>query len=667
MKVLLIRNNEISIEFIEEHLARNGTFGEVIVAMPEELALEIAGGINFDLVVCGVEGYLKEVIEDFLFKVKQISKGSYSIAVLRRETLKEMGPIFFNNIDDFITSPVDSDEFALRLMKAISNAKNHHSSDTLVSEFGRVHDVSSPSSKLFDDDLQDVSIREVVDEEEVRESEPEDPCRQDNTDGLTSEEDEGYATFDELSYDELLRRRELMLEMEAETRALDEEPVSSAGSPEPEATLEVTIEPEFLYDELSYDELLRRRELMLEREAETRALDEELVSSAGSPEPEATLEVTIEPEILYDELSYDELLRRRELMLEREAETRALDEELVSSTGSPEPEATLEVTMETEILNDELSYDELLRRRELMLEREAETRALDEEVISNTGYSEPEAMAAEIEGPELLDEELPGQRELMLEDEAEVPMETSMPDSGLISAGEIEINQVIQESKAELPRESKPEVRSVKEEKLQEEIDLLKHLRKDYGAKTSKVEKLGLKKEKKQKKAEAEKEKATSKSGRGIFTLIARVMAFMLVILAGATTYFYAVSNIGDGIPAIAGYKLTAMRTATMEPTLRLGDLVISVDVSIEDIMENDLITFKVGNSQGTIECRRVVRKEISPEGKTMLITQGDGMTSEDEFPVGQDMVVGKVTRYIPFAGFIVNVDTLRFALASVK
>jgi len=615
MKVLLIRNNEISIEFIEEHLARNGTFGEVIVAMPEELALEIAGGINFDLVVCGVEGYLKEVIEDFLFKVKQISKGSYSIAVLRRETLKEMGPIFFNNIDDFITSPVDSDEFALRLMKAISNAKNHHSSDTLVSEFGRVHDVSSPSSKLFDDDLQDVSIREVVDEEEVRESEPEDPCRQDNTDGLTSEEDEGHATFDELSYDELLRRRELMLEREAETRALDEEPVSSAGSPEPEATLEVTIEPEFLYDELSYDELLRRRELMLEREAETRALDEELVSS----------------------------------------------------TGSPEPEATLEVTMETEILNDELSYDELLRRRELMLEREAETRALDEEVISNTGYSEPEAMAAEIEGPELLDEELPGQRELMLEDEAEVPMETSMPDSGLISAGEIEINQVIQETKAELPRESKPEVRSVKEEKLQEEIDLLKHLRKDYGAKTSKVEKLGLKKEKKQKKAEAEKEKATSKSGRGIFTLIARVMAFMLVILAGATTYFYAVSNIGDGIPAIAGYKLTAMRTATMEPTLRLGDLVISVDVSIEDIMENDLITFKVGNSQGTIECRRVVRKEISPEGKTMLITQGDGMTSEDEFPVGQDMVVGKVTRYIPFAGFIVNVDTLRFALASVK
>ena len=615
MKVLLIRNNEISIEFIEEHLARNGTFGEVIVAMPEELALEIAGGINFDLVVCGVEGYLKEVIEDFLFKVKQISKGSYSIAVLRRETLKEMGPIFFNNIDDFITSPVDSDEFALRLMKAISNAKNHHSSDTLVSEFGRVHDVSSPSSKLFDDDLQDVSIREVVDEEEVRESEPEDPCRQDNTDGLTSEEDEGYATF----------------------------------------------------DELSYDELLRRRELMLEREAETRALDEVLVSSTGSPEPEATLEVTIEPEILYDELSYDELLRRRELMLEREAETRALDEELVSSTGSPEPEATLEVTMETEILNDELSYDELLRRRELMLEREAETRALDEEVISNTGYSEPEAMAAEIEGPELLDEELPGQRELMLEDEAEVPMETSMPDSGLISAGEIEINQVIQETKAELPRESKPEVRSVKEEKLQEEIDLLKHLRKDYGAKTSKVEKLGLKKEKKQKKAEAEKEKATSKSGRGIFTLIARVMAFMLVILAGATTYFYAVSNIGDGIPAIAGYKLTAMRTATMEPTLRLGDLVISVDVSIEDIMENDLITFKVGNSQGTIECRRVVRKEISPEGKTMLITQGDGMTSEDEFPVGQDMVVGKVTRYIPFAGFIVNVDTLRFALASVK
>ncbi|ETA79688.1 signal peptidase I [Youngiibacter fragilis] len=631
MKVLLIRNNEISIEFIEEHLARNGTEGEVLVAMPEELALEIAEGIDFDLVVCGVEGYLKKVIEDFLFKVKQISKGSYSIAVLRRETLKEMGPVFFNNIDDFITSPVDSDEFALRLMKAISNAKNHHPADTPVFGIGRLHDVSSPSSKLFDDDLQDVSIREVVNEEGVSATEVEDTSRQEEIDYPTSEQDTGHMTFDELSYDELLRRRELMLEREAESRALEEELMTTDGSPEAEAEEAVTIEPEPLNDELSYDELLRRRELMLEREAESRALEEELMTTAGSPEAEAEEAVTIEPEPLNDELSYDELLRRRELMLEREAESRALEEELMTTAGSPEAEAEEAVTIEPEPLNDELSYDENPGQGELMLERESEVRFEDVESI---GYS--------------------------------------MQDPDFISAGEVDMKQADQVSEAdasiaEQPRDSKPEVRSVKEEKLQEEIDLLKHLRKDYGAKTSKVERFGLKKEKKRKKAEAEKEKSASKSGRGIFTIIARVMALMLVLIAGATVYFYAASNIGDGVPAIAGYKLTAMRTATMEPTLRLGDLVISVDVSVDDIKEKDIITFKVGNSQGMVECHRVVRIETSPEGKTLLITQGDGMTSEDEFPVEHDMIVGKVTRYIPFAGFIVNVDTLRFALASVK
>jgi len=360
-------------------------------------------------------------------------------------------------------------------------------------------------------------------------------------------------------------------------------------------------------------------------------LEEELMTTDGSPEAEAEEAVTIEPEPLNDELSYDELLRRRELMLEREAESRALEEELMTTAGSPEAEAEEAVTIEPEPLNDELSYDENPGQGELMLERESEVRFEDVESI---GYS--------------------------------------MQDPDFISAGEVDMKQADQVSEAdasiaEQPRDSKPEVRSVKEEKLQEEIDLLKHLRKDYGAKTSKVERFGLKKEKKRKKAEAEKEKSASKSGRGIFTIIARVMALMLVLIAGATVYFYAASNIGDGVPAIAGYKLTAMRTATMEPTLRLGDLVISVDVSVDDIKEKDIITFKVGNSQGMVECHRVVRIETSPEGKTLLITQGDGMTSEDEFPVEHDMIVGKVTRYIPFAGFIVNVDTLRFALASVK
>ena len=606
MKVSLIRNNEISIEFIEEHLARNGTDGEVIVAMPEDLAIKIAGSIDFDLVVCGVEGYLKDVVEDFLFRVKQICKGSYSIAVLRRETLKEMGPVFFSNIDDFITSPVDSDEFALRLMKAISCAKNRHSTETgiVTSDIGRIHDVSSPSSKLFDDDLPDVSIREVVDEEDVSISESEDLCMQETTDGETAEEDTSKFTYDELSYDELLRQRELMLEREAESKALDEEFVNNTGTEEPEAMAVEALEPESIHDELSYDELLRQRELMLEREAESKIIEEDLIKNTGTEYPEAIAIEALEPESIHDELSYDELLRQRELMLEREAEVRFEDEEM-------EPVPIFEL-MKTET--------DSLEMQELQIQSE----------------------------------------------------EASIPDSDFVSPANIDELPAIREVKIEDPqaepaKESKPEIRSVKEEKLQEEIDLLKHLRKDYGAKTSKVEKIGLKKEKKQKKAEAEKEKAASKSGRGIFTLIARVMAFLLVLLAGTTAYFYAASNIGDGVPAIAGYKLTAVRTIAMEPTLRLGDLVISVDASVEDINENDIITFKAADSQGNIECHRVVRVEVSPEGKITLITQGDGMAAEDVVPVEEDMIVGKVTRYIPFVGFIVNVDTLRFALASVK
>ncbi|MBW8384435.1 MAG: signal peptidase I [Youngiibacter sp.] len=395
---------------------------------------------------------------------------------------------------------------------------------------------------------------------------------------------------------------------------------------------------------------------MLEREAESKIIEEDLIKNTGTEDPEAIAIEALEPESIHDELSYDELLRQRELMLEREAESKIIEADLIKNTSTEEPEAMAEEALEQESIHDELSYDELLRQRELMLEREAEVRFEDEEMEPVPIF---ELMKTETDSLEM--------QELQIQS-----LEASIPDSDFVSPDNFEELPVIREVKIEDPiaepaKESKPEIRSVKEEKLQEEIDLLKHLRKDYGAKTSKVEKIGLKKEKKQKKAEAEKEKAASKSGRGIFTLIARVMAFLLVLLAGTTAYFYAASNIGDGVPAIAGYKLTAVRTIAMEPTLRLGDLVISVDASVEDINENDIITFKAADSKKNIECHRVVRVEVSPEGKITLITQGDGMAAEDVVPVEEDMIVGKVTRYIPFVGFIVNVDTLRFALASVK
>lgn len=637
MKVLLIRNNEISIEFIEEHLARNGASGEVIVAMPENLALEITGSIDFDLVVCGVEGYLKNVIEDFLFNVKQISRGSYSIAVLRRESLKEMGPVFFSSIDDFITCPVDSDEFALRLMKAITKAKGRRTFETgaIASEFGRIHDVSAPSSKLFDDDIPDVSIRDVVDEEEeqVSASMLVDTYCQGSEDELPEADETEYISYGEMSYEELLRQRELELAREAELTAIKENIVQASFVDDTEALTEETSVQAPFDDDLSNGELLGQRELMLEREAAVRVLAEETEEIAPASETELHL----------DELSYDELLNQRELMLESEA----------AGSVAADPETAPDDV--SEYISDEMSYDELLRQRELMLEREASVRIEENDVSSEMEYEKAVDEADSYE--------LPGQ--LTQTTEA-----LSGPD--LTSADEIEVPAAFMEdiaevSAAEEVKDSKPEVRSVKEEKLQEEIDLLKHLRKDYGAKTSKVEKIGLKKEKKQKKADAGKEKPAPGNRRGIFTLITRVMASILVLLAGATTYFYAASNFGDGIPIIAGYKLTAVRTAEMEPALRLGDLVISVDVPVDEISENDIITFRTLDSKGAIECNRVVRVEVSPEGKVLLIAQGDGMSSEYEVAVEPDMIVGKVTRYIPFAGFIVNVDTLRFALASVK
>ena len=87
------------------------------------------------------------------------------------------------------------------------------------------------------------------------------------------------------------------------------------------------------------------------------------------------------------------------------------------------------------------------------------------------------------------------------------------------------------------------------------------------------------------------------------------------------------------------------MITGSMEPNLMVGELIMTDDVSINDIQLGDIISFRSQSADmyGNIITHRVVDIDKTAEGKTILLTKGDNNLSSDGSYVYESNYVGKV------------------------
>ncbi len=101
----------------------------------------------------------------------------------------------------------------------------------------------------------------------------------------------------------------------------------------------------------------------------------------------------------------------------------------------------------------------------------------------------------------------------------------------------------------------------------------------------------------------------------------------------------------GDDMPMPFGVGAAVVLSGSMRPTFSEGDLLFVVECDSYNV--GDIIVF---NADGILITHRI----ISADGDT-VITKGDANGIADE-PINIAAVKGKVVRYIPFAGYIVNI-----------
>lgn len=129
------------------------------------------------------------------------------------------------------------------------------------------------------------------------------------------------------------------------------------------------------------------------------------------------------------------------------------------------------------------------------------------------------------------------------------------------------------------------------------------------------------------------------------------IIAYILVIpmlIYNISLMIQAVVNPAK-TPSFFGIKTYTIISGSMEPEIKIGDIVIVKESKQEDLQKGDIISFRQGQSVVT---HRIIETEKTENG-VLYTTKGDNNNVEDKTKISIDLIEGKVIGHILYLGKI--------------
>lgn len=130
------------------------------------------------------------------------------------------------------------------------------------------------------------------------------------------------------------------------------------------------------------------------------------------------------------------------------------------------------------------------------------------------------------------------------------------------------------------------------------------------------------------------------------------ILLRILVLLGGLLFLSLAAISLLDRYSLSSKYKLFVVQSGSMEPSIKVGDLIIINKQDGYRYKKDDVVTFRDATN------RTVTHRIIEIEkraGKDFYSTKGDANRTEDIDFVSQNNIVGKVILTIPKGGYLVS------------
>lgn len=142
------------------------------------------------------------------------------------------------------------------------------------------------------------------------------------------------------------------------------------------------------------------------------------------------------------------------------------------------------------------------------------------------------------------------------------------------------------------------------------------------------------------------------KIGAGLRRMI-NLMITLLLVLAIICAGFGLLNKQegGKGYPSVFGVSFFEVLTDSMHPTFSAQALVWTKQVPADQLKENDIISFRVGEEQNVVLTHRIAGFQ-DQAGETQFLTKGDANRNNDDGVVVPSQIIGKVIFWIPRGGW---------------
>lgn len=113
-------------------------------------------------------------------------------------------------------------------------------------------------------------------------------------------------------------------------------------------------------------------------------------------------------------------------------------------------------------------------------------------------------------------------------------------------------------------------------------------------------------------------------------------------------------------LPITGNFKVMAVRSGSMEPTIKRGGIVVVKPVN--DYKIGDVITFQLGKNKEPIT-HRIYDIKVNG-GEFRYITKGDANDSYDPGEIAKKDIIGKVLFSVPLLGYVIYFAKQPFGFA---
>ncbi len=143
-------------------------------------------------------------------------------------------------------------------------------------------------------------------------------------------------------------------------------------------------------------------------------------------------------------------------------------------------------------------------------------------------------------------------------------------------------------------------------------------------------------------------ERVPSPAGKAM-RFIGRSIALVVLVVAALAALVLIL------VPLVTGSQTFTVLTNSMAPKYAPGTFLVVKPTPFTDLRVGDIITYQIESGKPAVISHRIVSVSSTQSGERVFTTKGDNNSLEDEAPVHEVQVRGKLLYAVPYVGFVAN------------